>query len=147
MRVLICTKALVVEELSIHLGFGGRLRNVTRMKAEEIKFGILLSALILVFAIPAWVPIVWNRQRWPKLRRPLIATTLSALVQLAFVNCVQTGLFTLDYSLRFAAAGIPCSILALVLGSKSNASSRARGTVIVSSSLPLLVRLFLITVH
>jgi hypothetical protein len=115
---------------------------------EGTKFTIALSALILAFAIPAWMPIVWNGQLWPKLRKPVIAATLSALVQLVFVTCVQTlGLFTLDYSLRFAAVGIPCSVLGLVLGSKDSVSSRARVSVAVSSWLTLLMWLFLITAH
>jgi len=115
---------------------------------EETKFGILLSTLIVLFAIPAWVPIVGNRQLWPKLKRPLIAVTFSALVQLAFVNGVQTlRLFTLDYSLRFAAVGIPCSLLALVLVSKDSAGRSARIGVVVSSSLIFAMWLFLITAH
>jgi len=115
---------------------------------EETKLGILLSTLIVLFAIPVWAPIVWNRQRWLMLKGPLIAVTLSALVQLAFVNGVQTlGLFTLDYSLRFAAVGIPCSLLALALVSKDSVSRSARIGVIGSSLLIFAMWLFLITVH
>ena len=115
----------------------------------DAQLDVAFSALILVSVIPAWVPIAWNHQLWPKLGRPVIAVTLSALVQLAFVNCVARGLFTLDYSLRFAAVGIPCSVLALVLGSKAKDSvgSRARVSVVVSSWLNLLIWLFLITLH
>ena len=117
------------------------------MITDEAEVGIVFSALTLVSVIPAWVPIVWNRQLWPKLRGPVIAVTLSALVQLVFVYCVTIGLFTLDYSLRFAAVGIPCGVLGLVLGSKGSVSRGARIAVVLSSSLILAMWLLQITLH
>jgi hypothetical protein len=114
---------------------------------EEAKVGILFSALIVAFAIPAWVPIIWNRKLWPRFRTPVIAITVSALVQLAFVNCVQTiELCTLDYSLRFAAVGIPCIVLAIKFARNDPVRS-ARTPFLVSSFLGLAMWLFLITAH
>jgi hypothetical protein len=116
-------------------------------RQERPGMDVLFSSLILAFAIPAWVPIIRNRQLWPKLRTPVITVTFSALLQLVFVNCVARGLFTLDYSLRFAAVGIPCSVLALVLRPKDTVTWRSRIGVILGSLLSLAMWLLLITLH
>ena len=108
---------------------------------------VLLSSLIVASAIPAWVPIIRDRKLWPKLRGPVSAITLSALLQLVFINGVTGGLFTLDYSLRFAAVGIPCGVLALALTHKESGPWHCRVGVAAGSSLSLVMWLFLITLH
>ena len=108
---------------------------------------ILFTLFIIIFAAPAWLPIIRNRQLWPKLMQPLIAFSVSGALQLVFVNGVAMKLFLLNYSLRFAAIGVPCGILALVLCARSGASSSARVGVVVSSWLSLAMWLFFITLH
>jgi hypothetical protein len=108
---------------------------------------ILFTLLVIIFATPAWVPIIRNRQLWPKLRQSLIALSLSGALQLVFVNGVALELFLLNYSLRFAAIGVPCSVLALVLCARSGVSSSARVGVVVSSWLSLAMWLLFITLH
>ncbi len=112
----------------------------------ELKLDLLLSALILAFAIPAWTPVVWETNLWPKLWKPLSLVTLSLIGELAFVNSITFGPLTLDYSLRFAAVGIPLSILAIVLVLRRSIGPAAVGLVI-SSVLCLTMWFFLITVH
>jgi hypothetical protein len=116
---------------------------------ERVKFDIVFSALILAFVIPAWVPIAWHPELWPKLKRPVGAVTLSALLQLVFINLVQIGPLTLDYSLWFAAVGGPCCVLALTLGVnvKSSVGSPAAFGIILASGLGFAMWFFMITAH
>ena len=92
------------------------------------------------------MPIIWDRKLWSRFRVAAIAITLSGLVQIAFVNGLYRGLFLLDYSLRFAAAGIPCSVLGLSFALRGAAGWTSR-LVIVGCSLNLLMWLFFITLH
>jgi hypothetical protein len=73
--------------------------------------------------------------------------TFAAAVLLLFVVFVSAGFLTLDYSLRFAAAGVPGCILATVLAVTGGIKSPVSIGVIVSSLLDLMIWLFLITLH
>src|SRR5260370_31141670 len=92
---------------------GAELNRETKMASVEI------AVLILVFAIPAWLPIALNHQIWGYLKQSTASTaaltlfTVGEILQLIFVGCVGTGVLTLDYSLTFARLGIPVCILAL----------------------------------
>lgn len=112
----------------------------------ELELDLLLSALVVAFAIPAWTPVVWRTSLWPKLWKPLSLVTLSLIGELVFVNSITFGPLTLDYSLRFAAAGMPLSILAIILVLKRSVGRAAVG-VVISSVLCLTMWFFLITVH
>ena len=116
---------------------------------EETKSAIIFSAFVLAFALPAWVPIVRNHQLWSKLKKPVLAVTLSALLQLIFINLVGLGRLTLEYSLLFAALGSPCCVLALFLGvnAKSSVGSPAAYGIMLASALGFYVWFFLITAH
>lgn len=103
----------------------------------------VLAALIFAFAIPAWVPVIRNHLLWPALRLPVVLFTISEILQFVFLGCVGTGLFTLEYSRKFAAIGIPCCVLSLVSGIRPAKSAG----VIVSSSLSLVGWLFFISLH
>jgi hypothetical protein len=114
--------------------------------APELKLDLLLSGIILAFAIPAWSQAVWKSAPRPKVWKPLSLVTLSLLEGLLFVNLVTVGPFTLDYSLRFAALGIPLSVLAIILSRRRSIGSAGTG-VMISSALSLLMWFFLITAH
>lgn len=115
------------------------------MKLEP-KLDLLLSALVLAFAIPAWAPVARGTNLRPKLWKPLSLVTLSLIGELVFLNSITFGPLTLDYALRFAAAGMPLSILAIILVSKRSIGSAAIG-VVISSALCIAMWFFLITVH
>jgi hypothetical protein len=112
----------------------------------ELKLDLLLSAVIVGFLIPAWLPIAWGGNSSPNRWKPLVLVTTSLLLELLFVNLITFGPLTLDYSLRFAAVGVPTSILALVLALKMDRNAAPRG-LFVSSGLSLLMWFFLITMH
>jgi len=72
---------------------------------------------------------------------------LSSLIQLVFIACVGARLITLDYSLRFAAVGVPCVVIAIVFAlSKEHELTMPRGA-LIGSSLGLAIWLLLITMH
>jgi len=56
-------------------------------------------------------------------------------------------LLTLDYSLKLAALGIPCCVLAIALAAAGATGSAAFNGLIISSALNLAMWLFLITFH
>ena len=100
----------------------------------ELKLDLLLSGVILAFAIPAWAQVVWKSAPRAKLWKPLSLVTLSLLEGLLFVNLITVGPFTLDYSLRFAAFGIPLSVLAIILSRGRSIGSTGTGVMISSAS-------------
>jgi len=77
----------------------------------------------------------------------LIAITIGTAVQLLFVVLVGDGTLTLDYSGRFAAAGVPCCLLAAILAKVDDSKSLVRTGVFTSVVLGLAMWLFLITLH
>jgi len=109
--------------------------------------GILLTVLVVVFAIPAWVSVVQGHKVWRTVWQPLIALSVSEALQLVFVNGVARGIFRLEHSLRFAAIGVPCSIVALVLCTRYKFASRARIGIVATAWLTLGMWFLLITLH
>ena len=109
--------------------------------------GILLSALVCAFAIPAWRPSIKHGLLSARHRASVIVFTFAAALQLLFVVLVSIRILTLEYSLRFAAAGVPCCVLATVLAITDDVKSPVSIGVIVSSLLGLAMWLFLITLH
>jgi hypothetical protein len=106
---------------------------------------------ILVFAIPAWVPIVPKRPLWPYLKQSTALTaaltlfSVSEILQLIFVGCVETGVLTLDYSLAFAGIGFTACIVAL--GTCLGSGIKNAVGIGLSSLLSLAMWLFLVMLH
>src|SRR5258708_31205722 len=107
---------------------------------------MLLIALILAYSVPALVPILSKTKISPGYKMGVIAFALSSLLQIVFITFVDKHTLSLDNSLRFAAGGVPCCILALVAARKGNPLSGSRGA-IVSASFGLAMWMFLITLH
>lgn len=109
--------------------------------------GLVLIVLIILFALPAVVPIIRWRTLPMTLQLSIIAFIVGMALQLLFVCLVATKILTLDYSSRFAAIGLPCSIIAIIMA--------AAGGVRFRTSLPLIIGciaaagmwLFLETLH
>lgn len=114
------------------------------MKLES-SLDLLFSVLIIASAIPAFA--VWSSSNQPKVQRwqPVSLVIGSFLLQLAFVNLITFGPLTLDYSIRFAAAGIPLSLAALILARRRNLSSTTALT--VGCVLSLIMWFLFITLH
>jgi hypothetical protein len=116
---------------------------------------IALVSLNIVLVVTAWLPLLMRSEDfWRTLRRlPLLAAsavlfTVGALVQALFVLFVDARVLTLDYSLRFAAFGIPCGVLAALGGlvAVSTVKGRAVG-VVATSVVNLAVWFFLCILH
>ncbi len=73
------------------------------------------------------------------------AIILSACLQTIFVILVGRIVLTLDYSLRFAIAGIPACILAIFFAKRLHRDLRAGAT--ISASIALVIWVVLITLH
>jgi hypothetical protein len=109
---------------------------------------VLIIALI---ALPAWLPIVISRnwQLAPRGSTAIILAlslfTVSEVLQLLLTVFVNFGLIPLAYSLKFAAVGFPCALLALttavIAGTKKSVG------ITVSSTLSIVAWLFLVTLH
>jgi hypothetical protein len=107
---------------------------------------ILLGILVCMFTIPAWRP-VFRRSELPgRLLAMLIALTAGAVLQLVFLFCVSYEFLTLDYSIRFASAGVPFAAIAFVLALTDVSSPVARGG-IVSAVLEIVMWGFFATLH
>jgi hypothetical protein len=106
---------------------------------------ILLTLLVCGFAVPTWWSAIRRGPLSDGLRRAVAALTLAAVIQLVFVAAVaQTRL---DYSLGFAAIGVPCCALAAVVALKDNPKSPVAIRIGVGSLLMTGMWLFLITLH
>jgi hypothetical protein len=108
---------------------------------------VIFGAVILAFTVPARLPIISKRQLSPALWRALIALTISSLLQMIFNVCVGTGLLLLENSLRFAAVGAPCCVMALVLAQNDPQKAREYYRVLLGAILGLFMWLFFITLH
>ena len=122
-------------------------RQRTGENPSDAIMGILLSALVCVFAIPAWRPAIKHGPLSARHRASVVVVTFAAALQLLFVVLVSYEILTLNYSLRFAAAGVPGCILATVLAITDDVKSPVSIGVIVSSLLGLVMWLFLVTLH
>ena len=73
--------------------------------------------------------------------------TLSSLVQFVFIVCVGARLIPLDYSLRFAAVGIPCAVIAIGFALSREQNFAMPREASIGSTMGLVVWLLLITMH
>ena len=110
-------------------------------------FTAVLIACVGLLTIFPWQPILLRRPTSRESFRPVLLLTLSSLLQVTFILLVGGNVLTLDYSVRFAALGLPLCILALVLaGRRKQEPDLPRGTV-TCVILSLVMWMFLITVH
>lgn len=109
--------------------------------------GIVLAALIVLAAMPAWVPIIWPGVPSVKLRPSVIVFTFGVGLQLLFVLLVSTRIVTLDYSREFGVGGVSCCVIAIALAIADGARLRPSTGVIISSLLSAAVWLVLATLH
>jgi hypothetical protein len=73
--------------------------------------------------------------------------TLSSLLQIAFIVLVGKQALPLNYSLKFAALGIPFCVLALVLARRGKQSTNRPQGAVAGAWLGLVMWMFLITLH
>jgi hypothetical protein len=114
----------------------------------DSQFAVFLIVCIVSFTIFSLRPILGPRPiPWSSLG-PALCLTLSSLFQVAFIGPVATNVIRLEYSLEFAALGIPicASSMALARHRKRKGTDLPRGTV-VCSILGLVMWMFLITAH
>jgi hypothetical protein len=107
---------------------------------------IVLSICVLLFTVPAWKPIILRRPISTASLGPALSLTVSSLLQITFICLVQKQVLTLDYSLKFAALGVPFCVWALVLARGKRSNDRPRGPVL-EASLGLAMWILLITIH
>jgi len=109
--------------------------------------GFFFFLLVILSSTPAWYSLIKNGQLPRSCRFSVLFLTLSSLLQLAFIACVGARLITLDYSLRFAAAGIPCAVIAIGFAlSKEQKVAAPRG-ILVGPTLGLVIWLVLVMLH
>jgi hypothetical protein len=107
----------------------------------------LLVALVLASALPVLLPILSNVQILPGYRISVIACVFNALLQIAFIVLVERQSLQLNSSLKFAAVGIPCCILALITARRGDSRGKSPRGAIASASLGLAMWMILITLH
>ena len=68
---------------------------------------ILLIIAAVLFGLPAWLPLMSGHEVSAELRQSSLLFAGDTLLAILFIILVGEGVFTIDYSVRFAAAGIP----------------------------------------
>ena len=106
-----------------------------------------LILLVICANVPAWYSLIKKRQLPQRYRISVMFLTLSSLLQLVFIVCVGARLIPLDYSLRFAAVGIPCAVLAIGFALRKEQKLAMQRGASIGSSLELAIWLLLITIH
>ncbi len=114
--------------------------------AADLSFGDFISILTLAVAVPAWAQVVLHLKNWKKLWLPTVLVTMSLLTAALFETLVNSSALTLDYSLRFAAFGIPLSVAAIIVTLRQRVGDTGFG-IPISSALSVVVWLFLTTLH
>jgi hypothetical protein len=109
--------------------------------------GIVLGALSVLFAVPAWVSVArigWTARR---VVAGALAVTLSSLLALTFVSGVASGLLLLERSLLFALVGVTACIASIVIVLKDPRRGQRPTGIIIGSILNTCIWLLLITLH
>lgn len=85
----------------------------------DIELAAVLIAYVAVLTVFPWQDVLFRRAPISYASfRPVLLLSLSSLLQVIFIVLVDRNVLTLDYSLRFAALGLPLCILALALASR-----------------------------
>lgn len=108
---------------------------------------LVLSICCVAFSVFPWQPILFRRPNSSVSLSPLLFLTLSSVLQIAFIVLVGAHFLTLDYSIRFAALGLPSGILALILAKRRSRQIDLPCGTVTCIVLGLLMWGFLITVH
>lgn len=108
---------------------------------------LLLLALVAESCIPAGVSLIRIRRLSVDLGLSTAAWLISVILQAVFIVRVGNGAFPLTYSLEFAAAGIPCVVISLILAAKSYQHNSKPHGLVISAFVSLSIWLILITLH
>jgi hypothetical protein len=101
--------------------------------------------LILASLVPVCIALFHRGQLSGRFWKTIGAIVFSACLQIVFVFLVDRNLLTLDYSFRFALAGSPACILAIIFATRTHGKWRAGAT--ISSSIGLVIWAILIALH
>jgi hypothetical protein len=107
----------------------------------------IFIAMVVAISIPALLPVIQDDPLSISHRRAVMAFAASSLLQIVFLIYIEKQTITLDYSSRFAALGVPCCILALVLKHKDITRQYKSGGIMLGAILGLVMWFFLITLH
>lgn len=108
---------------------------------------LLLILLITGSSLPALMSLAAVRKFSRDLGLSIAFWLVAVLLQLIFIVRAGRGTLTLDYSLRFAAGGIPCEIASLVLAARSNRLNVRPLGLVISASLGIFIWLILVSLH
>jgi hypothetical protein len=108
---------------------------------------VIFSIAIGLFTIPVWEPITSGRRRLPTYWAAVIALTFSSLLQIVFNVCVDRDLIPLAYSVKFAAVGAPCCLIAISLAMINLAKANEFRLVIGCAIMGLTMWFIFTTLH
>lgn len=108
---------------------------------------VVLCACVFLFTVLAWYPILVGTPNSSATLRPAILLSLSSIVQLTFIVLVGRQLLLLEYSIKFAALGLPLCIWALVSAIRKKLAAPVLCVTLYCVIAGLVMWLFLITVH
>lgn len=112
----------------------------------DISLALVLVGCVFLFTVSAWRTML-KRPGSAQALGPVLFLTLSSLLQVAFIILVWREILTLDYSLRFAALGLPCCVLALILASRRKVQKDQPRGAAIEAFLGLVMWMFLISAH
>jgi hypothetical protein len=108
---------------------------------------LLLILLVAGSSLPAWMSLTAIRKLSADFGLSIACWLVAVLLQLIFIVRVGSGTLTLDYSLRFAAGGIPCDIASLILAARTNRNDNRPQGLVISASIGLFIWLALVSLH
>jgi hypothetical protein len=122
------------------------------MSSENLSNSSLFMAIILliavgIFALAAWVPLIWGKSPSRNYRFALALITISQAIQAFFILGAGVNLYEISYSWDFAILGLPLCILGGVFALVVITSDRRGIGCVLSAMLTALMWLILISVH
>jgi hypothetical protein len=108
---------------------------------------VIFSIAIGLFTIPVWEPITSGRRLSPIYWAAVIALTFSSSLQIVFNVCVDRELIPLAYSVKFAAVGAPCCLIAMLVAIINSAKANEFRLVIGCAIMGLTMWLIFTTLH
>ncbi|HVZ82708.1 MAG TPA: hypothetical protein VG893_03465 [Terracidiphilus sp.] len=112
----------------------------------DVNLGWVLMIVTFACALPAWIQVLIQGKDRQQALIPAALVTLGLLIAILFEYLTTFGSVTLDYSLKFAATGVPPLLFATILARKRQIGSRAPG-IKISVVAGLFVWWSLVTMH
>lgn len=112
---------------------------------DAIKLDVILCAVIVASSAPLWRAQISDGKKGVPIAFMLVL--VSAALQLMFANLISIGHLQVLYSAAFAAIGVPCCIVALILALRDTENLKRSDPVVISAIIELAIWLVFVSLH